>query len=407
VWLSKVWLQLPLFLAFLGIIVGSAPLVGLAMFLLAAGALASYWSRHALDRVSYTRHIPESRGFPGDVLQITLRLVNDKPLPLPWLRVREAAPEGVQVDHKKIGPSAYPGYVQVNQMSHVSWYERVSWRMPYKATNRGHFKLGPARVYSGDIFGFFPTERDETKIDELIVYPKVYDLPTLGLPPERPFGDMKGRQRIFEDPSRITGLRDYRPGDPMRRIDWKASARSQALQSRVYEPSGTLHMMVALNVDTMEHVWEGYVPELLERLVSLAGSAASYGFESGYAIGLATNGSFPESDRPLRVPVGRTADQLAKVLEALAVIGPFTLSPLEAVIDREAQRFPFGATLVCVTSRMDAPLARSLLKVATAGHAVSVMSLSDKDFSSELPGIRVYDLRDVLPDPTIRKPLFQ
>jgi uncharacterized protein (DUF58 family) len=218
---------------------------------------------------------------------------------------------------------------------------------------------------------------------------------------------MKGRQRIFEDPSRISGLRDYRPGDPMRRIDWKASARSQSLQSRVYEPSGTLHMLVALNVDTMEHVWEGYVPELLERLISLAASAASYGFEAGYSIGLATNGSFPESDRPLRVPVGRTADQLAKVLEALAIIGPFTLSPLEFVIDQEAQRFPYGATLICVTGRLDPPLARSLLKVAGQGHAVSVLSLSERDFTDELPGIRVYDLREVLPDPTIKRPLYR
>ena len=66
----------------------------------------------------------------------------------------------------------------------------------------------------------------------------------------------------------------------------------------------------------------------------------------------------------MRVPVGRHADQLMRVLEALAVIGPLTLAPLETVLDREAQRFPYGATLVCVTARMDEPLAASLLRVA-------------------------------------------
>ena len=333
-----------------------------------------------------------------------MRLKNDKFLPLPWIHVKEPMPEGVQVDRRHVSPVAYAGYVQVDHASHLSWYERISWKMDYKSSKRGHFRLGPARLQSGDLFGFFPVDRDDTPVDQMIIYPKLYDLPSLGLPPERPFGEMKGRQRIFEDPSRIAGLRDYRPGDPMRRIDWKASARTQTLQSRVYEPSGTLHMLIALNVNTMEHVWEGYVPELLERLISLAGSVAQYGFDDGYSIGLATNGSFPESDRPLRVPVGRHADQLARVLEALAVIGPFTLSPLEFVIDREAQRFPLGATLVCVTGRLDPPLADALRKVALRATRSRCSRWPTRTSAASCPASRFYDLRDVLPDPYERRP---
>jgi uncharacterized protein (DUF58 family) len=198
--------------------------------------------------------------------------------------------------------AAFPGYVTLTRSTHLSWYERVSWPLEFKSPARGYYRLGPARIHSGDIFGFFPTDRDESKTDGVIIYPKTYSLPELGLPPERPFGERKGRDRIFEDPGRIAGLRDYRPGDPMRRIDWKASARSQRLQAKVYEPSGTLRMLVAINVHTLAHSWEGYVPELLERLLSVAASVAQYGFEQGYAIGLVANGSYPESDRPMRVP---------------------------------------------------------------------------------------------------------
>ena len=397
-WLSRYWISLPVFLLLVGLAGGSGPLIGFAVFLFGAGALARFWSRHALEKVRFQHVLPENRTFAGETLPITLRLVNDKFLPLPWIQIRESAPQGVDVDPRHVSPVAYQGYVQVTHSTHLSWYERVTWQMPYKAADRGYFRIGPARLASGDIFGFFPVERDDHVVDPIIVYPKLLDLPSLGLPPDKPFGESKGRQRIFEDPGRIAGLRDYRPGDPMRRIDWKASARLQSLQSRVYEPSGTLHMLIALNVNTMEHVWEGYVPELLERLLSLTGSVAKQGFDDGYSIGLATNGSFPESDRPLRVPVGRHADQLARVLEALAVIGPFTLGTIETVIDREAQRFPLGATLVCVTSRMDPPLATSLQRVARSGHAVTVLSLAERvDIARALPGIKVYDLTKVLP----------
>jgi uncharacterized protein (DUF58 family) len=383
-WLRNVWLQLTLLLLVLGAVMGREALVGLAVFLLAAGLVGRKWSSVVLDKVRYERLLPENRAFAGERLPLTLRLVNDKLLPVPWIEIRDTIPEGSLEDEKHTAPASFPGYVVLNRSTHLSWYERVTWPLSLKAPARGYYRLGPATLYSGDIFGFFEAERHEDKPESFIVYPKIYSMPELGLPSERPFGERKGRERIFEDPSRIAGLRDYRPGDPMRRIDWKASARRQALQSKVYEPSATLHMLVAVNVHTLAHSWEGYVPEILENILSVAGSVAQYGFASGYAIGLVANGAFPESDRPMRVPVGRRSDQLARVLEALAVIGPLTLVSLDSVLDKEAQAFPFGATLVCVTARLDAPLAASLRRISDAGHSVTLLSVAESDFDPDL-----------------------
>jgi uncharacterized protein (DUF58 family) len=396
VWITRNWLQLNLVLIVLGLIFGSSPLIGLAVFLLVAGFLARFWSQHVLDDVRYERIIPENRAFAGEDLSMTLRLVNDKLLPVPWLEIRDPIPEGV-IDDEHAPRAPFPGYVYLERATHLSWYERITWPLHFRAPARGYYRLGPVRISTGDIFGFYPVLKDEEKADAVIIYPRIYTLPDLGLPPERPFGELKGRERIFEDPSRIAGLRDYRPGDSMRRIDWKASARRQSLQSKVYEPSSTLHMLVALNVHTLAHSWEGYVPDVLERLLSLAGSIASYGFEAGYSIGLVANGSYPESDRPMRIPVARHSDQLMRILEALAVINPLTTSPLETVVDREAQSFPFGATLVCVTARMDIPLAASLRRVAGAGHTVVVLSLADDEFVEDLGSrIHTFNLSNVM-----------
>jgi uncharacterized protein (DUF58 family) len=43
--------------------------------------------------------------------------------------------------------------------------------MNYKAAIRGYYRLGPARLASGDVFGFFPVERDDNTVDPIIVYP--------------------------------------------------------------------------------------------------------------------------------------------------------------------------------------------------------------------------------------------
>jgi uncharacterized protein (DUF58 family) len=391
-WLRNVWLQFTLILGVVAIIAGSKPLIGLTVFLLVAGLVAQKWSKHVLDRVTYERVIPENRAFAGEKIAMALRLANDKLLPVPFIEVKDLVPEGALVDEKHLSQAGSPSQVYVARSTHLSWYERVSWPLEFLALKRGYYRLGPAYMISGDIFGFFSADREVQGFDSMIVYPTLYTLPELGLPAERPFGERKGRERIFEDPGRIAGLRDYRPGDPMRRIDWKASARRQELQSRVYEPSSTLHMLIALNVHTLAHSWEGYVPEVLERLLSVAGTVARYGFEAGYAVGMIANGSYPESDRPMRVPVGSRSDQLARILEALAVIGPLTLVPLERVLEREAASFPYGATLVCVTSRMDEPLAASLRRVSDAGHTVAVLSLADEDISEGLGKVRVFDL---------------
>jgi uncharacterized protein (DUF58 family) len=394
VWLSRIWLQLTIALFLLGILVSSGAVIGLSIFLMAAGFLAMYWSRHVLDKVSFQRIIPENRAFQGERIAVTLRLINDKLLPIPWIEVRDPMPEASLTGEERTSATGAPGYVYLIRSTHLTWYERINWPLELQAPQRGYYRLGPARMTTGDIFGFNPVSRDEDSYDTFIVYPRVYSLPELGLPAERPFGEMKGRQRIFEDPGRIAGVRDYQPGDSMRRIDWKASARRQELQSKVYEPSATMHLLLAVNVHTMSASWQGFQPELLERLLSATASAATAAFDAGYAIGMVANGSYPESDRPMRVPVGRRSDQLARVLEALAVIHPLTMASLETVIDREAARFPFGATLVCVTSRMDEALAGSLLRVARAGHTVTVISLAETDdeFGEELPGIRVHNV---------------
>jgi uncharacterized protein (DUF58 family) len=395
-WLSRYWLGFPLTLLLIGVVVSSEPVIGLSVLLLLSGGLAQLWSKHALDNVSYERIIPETRAFPGERMAMTLRLVNDKVLPVPLIEMRDAFPEGVLENETNLRPAAFPGFVLLGRTAHMSWYERINWPIEFGAPARGYYRLGPARLSSGDLFGLFPVDRDERGHDGLIIYPRIYSMQELGLPSRRPFGEQKGRERIFEDPSRIAGTREYRPGDPMRRIDWKGTARHQSLMSRVYEPSSTHHLLIALNVHTLAHTWEGYIPELLERLLSTAGSVARYGIDAGYSVGLSANGVYPDSDRPLRVPVGSSSDHLMRILEALAVIGPLTLVPLQTVLDREAQNFPFGATLVCVTARMDAALAASLMHIAATGHAVTVLSVAEEEFEEDLGGIPVINLGNTM-----------
>ena len=139
----------------------------------------------------------------------------------------------------------------------------------------------------------------EPQQDSITVYPKTYPLDDLGLTSARPFGEHGGGQGSYEDPRRVIGVRDYSPGDPLKRVDWRATARLGRLQSRIYQPSHEQSVIVALNITTLEQTWEGFDPVLLERTVSVAASIAQGLFERGSAVGLVANGSYPDADRPL------------------------------------------------------------------------------------------------------------
>jgi len=119
----------------------------------------------------------------------------------------------------------------------------------------------------------------------------VLPIAELGLPPKNPFGEITTQRQIFEDPARTIGVRDHQPEDGFRRIHWKATARKQALQSKLYEPTTSFTLIAFVNVATFDRYWYGTIPELLERNITVAASICAYAAERRYVIGLVANGS--------------------------------------------------------------------------------------------------------------------
>ncbi|MFN8556333.1 MAG: DUF58 domain-containing protein [Dehalococcoidia bacterium] len=388
----QIWLAIALLLLLVGVGIRQPPVAAVGALVLLAGGVSRLWSRLSLERLSYQRALQERRAFVGEEIEVTFSIANRKLLPLPWVEVRELVPEAMPARDARTSPSGVPGSLALARSTALSWYERVSWRYRFHCRQRGYFHFGPALVRSGDIFGLFPVEREIPRRDYLTVLPRLVDLPALGLPAERPFGEARSGRRIFEDPSRIVGVRDYRPGDPLKRIDWKATARRQALQSRIYEPSSSLYLLVALNVNTLEFVWEGYDPVLLERAVTVAGSVARWGEEQRYAVGMVANSSYPGADRPLSIPPARDPDQLTRILEGLAMVSPFTIAPLDEVLEESARRLPMGATIVVVAGYLQESLAARIVRLHDSGWPVTLLWVNDGPPPFSVAPAPTYDL---------------
>ena len=148
-------------------------------------------------------------------------------------------------------------------------------------------------------------------------------------------GELRARHNLLVDPSRVVGVREYRPEDPFRSIHWKATARQGTLQVRVAEPLTALRLGIFVNLDTFDHYWEGLDLELAERIIVAAASLAVWGERSGFAVGMYANGLVAGSDQALRVPPGRGPGQVPRLLEGLAMVSPFSTLPFATVLASE------------------------------------------------------------------------
>lgn len=390
------WIPVGAVLIFLGLVAAQPLIVAVGLLVVVLGAVSRFWARHLFDRVRFTRRFSERRTFVGEPVGLNLALENRKALPLPWYELRLGLSEALPIREERLSGAAFPGLSFLVRRGALGWYQRHEWALTIEPTERGYHQLGPYTIRSADILGVFPKTLEDTNLSHLVVFPRVYPLSDLGLPADRPFGDSRGSNPLFEDPLRIAGLREYRPGDPFRRIDWKATARTNDLQARIYEPSGTQQLYLMVNIDTMLHVWEGYLHDDLERTVSAAASIAVWAAGARYSVGLLANGAFPDADRPIRLAPSRSRDQLTRVLEALAVIQPLSMGGLAETIQREQGRMPAGSTVVVVASLLPPELAATLTRLHDEHHKVFIVGTSARVAGAVPAGIPFHDVSNEL-----------
>ncbi|HWQ14253.1 MAG TPA: DUF58 domain-containing protein [Roseiflexaceae bacterium] len=356
-----------------------------ALLLVTAG-IAWLWRRWAGARLEYSRALSQERAFPGDEVELAIRLANRKPLPLVGLTVRELVPAALELGLPPLKRDA-GGRQVLERSTTLGWYEAVTWRYTLRCPARGAYRIGPAEIELGDPFGFYRATRREPQHAALIVYPRLLPLEELGLPPHRPLGELAARQ-LVRDPLRTVGVRDYHPDDPLKDVHWPATARAGALQTRVYEPTAAREVALFLDLDTFERYWEGIDVEQVERLISAAATLAKAGLEEGYGVGLYVNGAPAEHERLARLPPGRSPAQLVLIMETLGRLTPYSITPMPHLLRHAASDLPWGATVLLLSATATDATRAALLRLRERGRAVAWLYLGAGP-PPALPGVAV------------------
>jgi uncharacterized protein (DUF58 family) len=396
------WYNLALLVLVLAVILNLKWLIAFSVSLILIFLISLYWSRHALDGVSYQRKWRYRRGFPDEKIDVHIEVQNNKLIPVPYLRASDpwpmpAGPEDTTV----LAPYHIPGKGLMVNLYSLRWQEHIRRKYTLLLRERGEYPLGPARLEASDPFGLFEQQRDaDTRPDSshgepaqeyITVFPRLLPFSALNLPTDDPFGDQRTRRRLFEDPNQPMGVRDYQPEDDFRRIHWPATARTGQMQVKVYQPVSSRVLVVGLNVATADQPWLGVYPARLEQLVRLAATVVNGAIEEGYAVGLISNGCLAHADQPFRILPGRSPRQLASLLQALACVTPYITTAFEDYLVQSMPQIPYGATLVLLTAVASDTLGETLIRLRRYRKNTTVISIHPEP-PAEIPGVRVIHL---------------
>jgi uncharacterized protein (DUF58 family) len=321
---------------FVALLHGQRDLTVLALLVLGITIGARLWSRLSLSGIRCSLIVDKHKLFPGESLALHVSAENAKFLPV-WLQMRLPV-EGA------LAPAS--GEVSFSSECGLLWYQQARFNWNLVARRRGVYRVGPAHLKVGDLFGFFPRDKWTEGDIHVVVYPRLVPLKPFSLP-RRDFFGVPGARSPVQDPIYILGTRDYQHWRPARHIHWKASARHNRLQEKVFEPSEQEKVLLAVEVSQFER---DNASESFERTLEVVGSLAVQFHRKGYAFGFVTNGVVEGG--PSILPMGRSPQELSSILEILARLKMRANGNLEDTLCR-ALALPWGVSCVYFSCEQD------------------------------------------------------
>jgi uncharacterized protein (DUF58 family) len=318
-------------------------------------ALVRWWTGRNMAGLRVQRRYSDHL-FLGQDTQVDIEITNTRWWPVPWLRCDETVPVNLLA-----GPP-------VRQVLALQPKQRLHIRYQITGRKRGYYPVGPLRLSTGDLFGFAETQAQVLTEDYLFIYPRVVPLAGVNLRSRAPYGTVSSQQRIFADPTRVGGKREYQPGDPLRSIDWKSSAHSAGLQVKKYDPAVSLASVIFLNLRVNEYSRQ-LRTQASEWAIVAAASLANYLVGQRQPVGLASNGidAFSGAQDWL-IPPRAGRPHLMKLLESLARVQAREIETTFAKwLPTAALDLAWGTLAIVVTPVGDEATCQALHRLVRAG----------------------------------------
>jgi uncharacterized protein (DUF58 family) len=354
-----------------GALIGAPGLMFAGLLIGLVLALRSVWSRYGLRALEYERRLSAHRVLWGERIDLNLIVRNGKPLPLPWLRIDDTVTHGAEIVGRELTPSSQRGFDVLREIWSIGWFERVTRHLQIVGTRRGTYRFISAELRVADLFASTQRIEERPIATSYRVVPRIVTVRSAFT--DSVVGSVKATKGLYEEPSLFAGVRPYQPGDQLRRIHWKATARLGVPVSRRYDPAREREVLIAVDMQTVPGLsWMlNWDDDLVEGLCVAALSLARSFVGDGMAAGLAVNAFSDRPQRTVFVPPSAAPGQLAVMADLLADVSPFASVPFDRLLADVARRAPLGCSVIALSSRDPLEFVPTLRRLRAQGFAVT------------------------------------
>src|SRR3954452_5093596 len=210
-------------------------------------------------------------------------------------------------------PTTLPGGLPGRAITLSGRSER-SWLIRAPLSRRGHFRIEPLHIRTGDPFGFFEASATVGQGISVVVYPRIEPLPRWRLPAAAVEGSHASPVRTLQTTPMATSVRPYAPGDAMNRIHWKTTARHGEIQVKEFDLEQTADAWIILDLERRVQLGLGD-ESTVEVGVRAAAAVADKALVENRAVGMTVN-----AHRLAQLQPDRGGRQHLKVMQLLAAV---------------------------------------------------------------------------------------
>ena len=358
-------------------------LVLLLILAIAVWAQRAVFRRYAFRNLDYSCTLSKKEAVAGDEIALQEVVSNRKLLPLPWLKSEITTPKWLAFSQLQSVVTDETRFLSSFFM--LRSYQRVTRTWEGRCLKRGVFSIQKTVLVAADLLGggAFSCEGDSGS--EVVVFPKPLELDSFFSPVSRSTGDICVRRNLLPDPFFLSGVREYRAGDPLNQIHWAATAREGELMVRQNESSSSRTRTVLLNMQTREFANSGAVnATALENAVRSCAALFEETAGAGIPLRFLANTPSPTATSEIWGENG-----LHGLMETLARL------PLES-----GEHFPFylnaiydqiqTTDLALVTCYLDEAILAFAHGKADAGMRVQLYLLLPQDLPASAEGLDIY-----------------
>lgn len=291
----------------------------MTVIFLIAGAFFAVWLLEKIYQKNWSNGLTVSIKFQsepvfeGKKASLTETIENRSWMFMPVLQV------GFRVDRNLKFPeeenAAVSDKLYERDIFSVMFYQKITREIRFETAKRGYYVIDRADLMTKTLLATEELHENAELFTYLYVYPRLISVDSLEVIFRRMMGEITAQRRIYEDPFAFRGLREYMPGDPLNKINWKASARAMDTLVNVHDSTESARCCFLLDVED-----EGILrfEQVHEEGIRLAASLGAQMMERQIPVSLLSNGVDQVTGETIYLEPGSGMRQKNRLFESLA-----------------------------------------------------------------------------------------